>query len=88
MKPSERRLKLLETVTAQITIAVENAQLYEETVQHAATLKDKVRERTSEIMQKNTELERLNKLFVDREFRVKELRDRVKELEKKIEVLR
>ena len=32
---------------------------------------------------KNEELEQFNKLFVDREFRIKELRDRVKELEKK-----
>jgi hypothetical protein len=29
------------------------------------------------------ELERLNRLFVDREFRIKEMRDRVKELDGK-----
>lgn len=82
-KPHERILKLLETISSQIALAVENAQLYEKTVQHAATLEDKVRERTSELEQRNTELERLNKLFVDREFRIKELKERVKELEKK-----
>ena len=36
-----------------------------------------------ELKEKKIKLERFNKLFVDREFRIKELRDRVKELEKK-----
>jgi len=41
-------------------------------------------EKANRILQmKNNELERLNKLFVDREFRIKELRDRIKELEEK-----
>ena len=43
-----------------------------------------VNERTTELAEKNIELERFNKLFVDREFRIKELRDKVKELEGKI----
>lgn len=33
--------------------------------------------------EKNRELERFNKLFIDREFRIKELRERLKELEGK-----
>ncbi len=37
-----------------------------------------------DLRKKNAELERFNKLFVDREFRIKELKDRVKELEGKI----
>ncbi len=43
-----------------------------------------VNERTTELAEKNIELERFNKLFVDREFRIKELRDKVKELEGKL----
>ncbi|MEW6673728.1 MAG: PAS domain S-box protein [Thermodesulfobacteriota bacterium] len=45
-KPSERKLKLIETVSSQIALAVENAQLYEQTIQHAATLENTIRERT------------------------------------------
>jgi len=41
-----------------------------------------VDERTSELEKKNEELERMNNLFVGRELRIKELRDKVKELEK------
>jgi len=43
-----------------------------------------VKERTTELEEKNAELQRLNKLFVGREFRIKELRDKVKELEGKM----
>lgn len=38
-----------------------------------------------ELFNKNEELERYNRLFVDREFRIKELRDKVKELEEKLQ---
>lgn len=41
-----------------------------------------LKRKTIELEEKNTELERFNKLFVDREFRIKELKERVKELEK------
>ena len=40
-----------------------------------------VKERTKELEEKNKKLENFNKLFIDREFRIKELKDRVKELE-------
>jgi predicted nucleic acid-binding Zn-ribbon protein len=43
-----------------------------------------VEERTNELKEKVAELERMNDLFVGREFRIKELRDRVRELELKI----
>ena len=42
-----------------------------------------VKERTEKLEKQNAELEHFNELFVDREFRIKELRDRVKELEEK-----
>jgi len=41
-------------------------------------------ERTKDIEAKNKELERFNKLFVGREFRIKELREKVKELKRKL----
>lgn len=50
------------------------------------TLDQRVRSRTEELERKNAELARFNKLFVDREFRIKELKDRVKELETKLTV--
>jgi len=43
-----------------------------------------VNERTSEIREKNEQLERMNKLFAGREFRIKELRDEVKELKRRL----
>lgn len=55
----------------------------EELAKHRIHLEELVKTRTSEIETKNTELSRFNKLFVDREFRIKELRDKVKELEEK-----
>ena len=39
-----------------------------------------VQERTSELEEKNEDLERFNQLFVGREFRIKELKDKIKEL--------
>ncbi len=53
---------------------------------HREHLEELVKERTAELKEKNTELERFNNLFIDREFRIKELRDRVKELEAKLEI--
>jgi len=54
----------------------------EELQKHREHLEELVRERTAELEEKNKELERFNKLFVGREFRIKELRDKIKELQK------
>lgn len=60
----------------------ESKQAEEELEKHREHLEELVKERTAEVEEKNAELERMNKLFVGREFRIKELRDRIEELEK------
>ncbi len=47
-------------------------------------LEDLVKERTRELEDKNKKLEEFNKLFVGREFRIKELKNKVEELEEKL----
>jgi len=46
-----------------------------------AELEQRVKERTAELEGKNTELARLNRVFVGRELRMVELKERIKELE-------
>ncbi len=48
-----------------------------------AELEQRVLLRTTELASKNDELERINKIFVDRELRMRELKARIAELEKK-----
>jgi len=59
-------------------------QAEEELKKHQDHLEELVKERTAELEEANKELKRFNKLFVGREFRIKELKDKVKELEKKL----
>ncbi len=56
----------------------------EELEKHRNHLEELVKERTAELENANKELKRFNKLFVGREFRIKELKDKVKELEKEL----
>lgn len=63
----------------------ERKQAEVELQQHRENLEDLVQKRTAELEEKNAELERFNSLFVGREFRIKELRDKVKELEERLE---
>ncbi|HPD57226.1 MAG TPA: transporter substrate-binding domain-containing protein [Smithellaceae bacterium] len=46
-------------------------------------LEQRVAQRTAELAAKTAELERMNKVFVDREWKMKELKEKIKELEKK-----
>jgi PAS domain S-box-containing protein len=48
-KPADDRLRLLETVTEQLALAIENAQLYESVHRHASELERTVAERTREL---------------------------------------
>ena len=66
----------------------ERKQFEDELNRYKAQLEELVKERTAELEEKNIELERMNDLFVGREFRIKELRDRVEELEESNEKLR
>jgi PAS domain S-box-containing protein len=50
-------------------------------------MEDLVKERTKELEVKNEELENFSSLFVGREFRIKELRDQLELLEKKLKPL-
>ncbi len=53
---------------------------------YSENLEDMVKKRTAEFEKKNKELEHFNDLFIGRELRVKELRERIKELEGKREI--
>jgi len=57
IKPADRNLKLLETLTSQVALAIENGQLFEEIKAHAHALEDTVAERTAQLVSINKELE-------------------------------
>ena len=50
-----------------------------------ANMEQKIEERTAELKKQNEELQRYNNLFVNREFRIKELRDEIAKLKKQLE---
>ncbi len=81
-KPTERRLKLLETVTSQIAIAVDNAQMFEEISRHAADLENRVRERTADLQEKTQDLERSQKALQHLLEDVNEANEKLKELDR------
>jgi len=66
-KPSSRSLGLLETILTPVALLIENARLYEETLNHATTLEKKVQERTVELEEANyklREIDRLKSMFI------------------------
>lgn len=54
---------------------------------HQEKLENAVKIRTAEIQKKNEELEEMNKIFVGREIRIKELKEKLKELGDKVKIL-
>ena len=73
----EEELVVLQDIT-------KRKQVEEELAKHRDHLEELVKERTKEIEEKNKELIHYNKLFEGREIRIKELKDRVKELEERL----
>lgn len=74
MFEDERFLNIIRDITAQ-------KKAKEELIKHKENLEEIVQERTKNLEEKNKELERFNDLFVDREFRIKELKEQIKEFE-------
>jgi PAS domain S-box-containing protein len=72
-------------LTLFITDITDRKRAEDELNKHKDHLEDLVGERTAELKEKNAELERMNELFVGREFRIKGLRDRVRALESKVD---
>ncbi|MCF7794104.1 MAG: PAS domain S-box protein [Candidatus Cloacimonetes bacterium] len=60
---------------------------YEKELQeYQENLEEMVEQRTRELKVKNEELQRFNQLFIDREIRIKELKDKIKKLENKLKI--
>lgn len=79
---SEEMINMSCTMANNAVLAIDNAHLYEAAREHANTLENKVRERTAELETKVAEIERMNKLFVGRELRMRELKERIAKLER------
>jgi GAF domain-containing protein len=76
-------LKALESVSNEIAIGIERKRNEEALEQVNEKLEQRVKLRTAELDEKNRELERFNKIFVNRELKMVELKERIKELEGK-----
>ncbi len=68
-----------------ITDITERKLAEEELAKYRNHLEDLVKERTLDLEEKNEKLENFNKLFIGRELRIKELKDKVAKLEKQLE---
>ena len=64
----------------------ERKQTEEELKKHREKLEELVEARTGELREKNKRLEEFNKLFIGREFRIKELRMKIEELEARLKL--
>ena len=80
----ESQSEFLETLINSVSLYVQNAQLHEELQEHSVDLEQKVITRTRELEVKISEIERMNRLFVGRELRMKELKEKIKELKDKL----
>lgn len=85
-KPADYNQQDVEAISLLADLAWEIAErkrAEEELTKHRDHLEELVKERTAEIEQKNADLERMNRLFVGRELRMVELKERIRELEGK-----
>jgi len=78
IRGADDRIELLLFTLKNVT---ETKRAEEELGKHRRHLEELVTERTDELEKKNSELEEMNKLFVGRELRMVELKERIKELE-------
>jgi len=81
-KPTERSLKLVETLTSQMSLSIENASLYKKIGNQVENLENLVKDRTIDLETKNNELARMNKMFVGREIRMAELKEQLSALKR------
>ncbi|MBN1821743.1 MAG: PAS domain S-box protein [Prolixibacteraceae bacterium] len=81
---TEDDARIAEAFGEYAAIALNNSNNLEKIKTHENELETLVKERTSELQEKYNEIEEFNRLFVGREFRIKELKDKIKELEGKI----
>ncbi|WP_346858196.1 PAS domain S-box protein [uncultured Draconibacterium sp.] len=68
-------------ITGTVLDITERKKNEEKIIKLNAELEQKVKERTTELESKMNEVERMNKLFVGRELRMKELKEKIKKLE-------
>jgi len=83
---NEMEIEMLDEVTGNINYALEIMEIEkkrDQVKQLNEELEQRVIERTAALSVKTTELERINKVFVDRELRMRELKERIAKLEKK-----
>jgi nitrate/nitrite-specific signal transduction histidine kinase len=87
---NKKEINLLNEVMGDINYALEKMEIEKKQRQGEDKIKRlnenlerRVLERTSELSAKTVELERLNKVFVDRELRMRELKEKISELERK-----
>jgi len=75
---------VLELVANQLSLLFEKKKAEGKLEEYRKNLEKMVNERTAELKEKNMTLERYNKAFIGREFRIKELRDQVAKLKKRL----
>lgn len=78
----------LESVSNEISIGIERKLNEEALEQLNEELELRVKQRTAELDEKNRKLERFNKIFVGRELRMIELKERIRELENNSQQMR
>lgn len=78
--------KVTGTISFGIDIT-ERGQAEEEIRKLNRVLEQRVKERTIELEEKNAEIKRMNRLFVGRELRIVELKEKVKALEKRMDMI-